>query len=191
MAAPDRIPEPPSPTSTPDTKPVLVPEEIDSSKWEMPPWTPIGIVLLVLLVAMGIISYVTRPKPKMTGTIEEVYATALSDNSVMVTIKLNVQNVGSKSLWIHNLNTKLVTAKGEFSDDAANAVDFPRYFSGYPDIRQHTITPIKVEDKIDPGTQERGSIIVAYPVPLQEFNARKSISVIVEPYDQNPVTITK
>lgn len=191
MAAPDRIPEPPSPTSKPDTKPVLVPEEIDSSKWEMPPWTPIGIVLLVILVAMGIISYVTRPKPKMTGTIEEVYATALSDNSVMVTIKLNVQNVGSKSLWIHNLNTKLVTAKGEFSDDAANAVDFPRYFSGYPDIRQHTITPIKVEDKIDPGSQQRGSIIVAYPVSLQEFNARKSISVIVEPYDQSPVTITK
>ncbi len=190
MAAPDRIPEPPS-TSTPDTNPVLIPEEIDSSKWQMPPWTPIGIVLLVILVAMGIISYVTRPKPKMAGNIEEVYATALSDNSVMVTIKLNIQNIGSKSLWIHNLNTKLVTDKGEFTDDAANAVDFPRYFSGYPDIRQHTITPIKVEDKIDPGSQERGSIIVAYPVPLQEFNARKSISVIVEPYDQSPVTITK
>ncbi len=190
MAAPDRNPEPHSFTSA-DNKPVFVPEEIDSTKWQMPPWTPIGIALLVILIAMGIIAYVTRPTPKIAGTIDDVYAAAMSDNSVLVTIKLNIQNVGGKSLWIHHISTKLVTDKGEFTDDAANASDFPRYISGYPDLRSHTITPIKAEDKIDPGMQERGSIIVAFPVSLQDFNARKSISVIVKPYDQNSVTITK
>lgn len=191
MAAPDRNPEPPSPTPTQDNMPILVPDEIDSTKWRMPPWTPIGIVLLVILVAMGIISYATRPKPRMTGTIDDVYAVALPENGVLVTMKVTLHNVGGKSVWIRNLKVNLVTDKGEFPDDAANAVDFPRYFSGFPDIRQHTITPIKAEDKIDPGLQERGSIIAAFPVTLEEFNARKLISVIVEPYDQKAITITK
>ncbi len=157
----------------------------------MPPWTPIGIVLLVIFVIVGIAAYVTRPKPKGTGTIEEVYATALPENNVLVTMKVNIRNSGRKAFWIHNLNVKLVTDKGEFSDDAASAVDFPRYFAGFPDLRQHTITPIKGEDKIDPGGQESGSVIASFPVPLNEFNARKSISIIVEPYDQLPITITK
>ncbi len=192
MAAPDRVPEPSSsPTSTQDNAPVLVPEEIDSSKWAMPPWTPIGIVLLVILVAMGIVSYVTRPQPKLTGDIEEVYAASLPDNNVLVTMKVNLHNVGNKAIWIRNLKVKLTTDKGEFPDDAANAVDFPRYFSGFADISQHSIMPIKVEDKIEPGSQERGSIIARFPVSLDEFNARKSISVIVEPYDLNSITVTK
>ncbi len=157
----------------------------------MPPWTPIGIVLLVIFIVVGIAAYVTRPKPKGTGTIEEVYATALPENNVLVTIKVNIRNAGGKALWIHNLKAKLVTDKGEFSDEAASAVDFPRYFDGFPDLRQHTITPIKVEDKIDPGAQESGSVIASFPVTLDEFNARKSISIIVEPYDQVPLTITK
>ncbi len=198
MATPDRNPEPaPTPeqrspaTSGQQSDFVLVPDEIDSTKWRMPPWTPIGIVLLVIFIGMGIAAYVTRPKPKATGTIEDVYAVALPENNVLVTMKVNLKNVGGKSLWIRNLKIKLVTDKGEFSDVAANAVDFPRYFSGFPDIRQHTIAPIKVEDKIDPGSQERGSIIAGFPVSIDEFNARKSISVIVEPYDQAPITITK
>lgn len=191
MATPDRNPEP---APTPDQQPnfVLVPDEIDSTKWRMPPWAPIGIVLLAIFIGVGIASYLMRPKPKATGSIEEVFAVALPENSVMVTMKVDIQNVGGKPLWIRNLKVKLQTANGEFKeDDAANAVDFPRYFAGYPELRGHTITPIKAEDKIDPGSRERGSIIVGFPVTLDDFNARKSIAVIVEPYDQPPITITK
>lgn len=192
MAAPDRTPEPSSsPTTTKDKAPILVPEEIDSSKWEMPPWTPIGIVLLVILVGMGIFSYLTRPKPKVIGTIDEVYAVALPENKILLTMKVDIQNVGSKSMWIRRMTVKTVTNKGEFLDDPANAVDFPRYFAGFPDLRSHSTTPIKVEDKIDPGLHERGSIIASFPLTLDEFSARKSISLIIEPYDQEPITITK
>lgn len=198
MATPDRNPDPDSTpvkrspaTSGEQSDFVLVPDEIDSTKWRMPPWTPIGIVLLVIFIGVGIAAYVTRPKPKATGTIEEVYAVALPENNVLVTMKMNISNVGKKPLWIRNLKVKLVTDKGEFTDEAANAVDFPRYFSGFPDLREHTIEPIKGEDKINPGSQERGSIIAGFPVSLDEFNARKSISVIIEPYDQPPITITK
>ena len=181
----------PAPAPEQDSKFVLVPDEIDSTKWRMPPWAPIGIVLLVIFIGVGIASYVMRPKPKATGNIEDVFAVAMTENSIMVTMKAEIQNVGGKPLWIRDLKVKLDTPKGEFSDDAANAVDYPRYFSAFPDLRGHTITPIKAEDKIDPGFRERGSVIVTFPVTIDDFNARKSISLIIGPYDQSPITITK
>jgi hypothetical protein len=190
MATPDRNPEP-APVPDHQSNFVLVPDEIDSTKVRMPPWAPIGIVLLAIFIVVGIASYLMRPKPKATGVIEEVFAVALPNNNVLVTIKVDLQNVGGKPLWIRDLKAKLTTATGELNDDAANAVDFPRYFSGFPDLRGHTITPLQAEDKINPGSRERGSIIVGFPVSLDDFNARKSISVIVEPYDQAPITITK
>lgn len=189
MATPDR-PEVSS-NPTPEKPASFVPEEIDSSKVKLPPWRPIAVVLVGIFIVMAIVSYVTRPKPKGLGTIDEVYAVALPDNSVLVTVKMNIKNVGKKPMWVRNLKVRLVTQKGEFTDDAASAVDFPRYFQAFPDLQQHTIRPITVEDKITPGAELRGSVMASFSVPLDEFNARKSISVIVEPYDQGPVTITK
>jgi hypothetical protein len=188
MATPDRVPEP---TPAPKEDTVLVPDEIDSAKWSMPPWGVVGVVLLVIFVIIGIVSYLMRPLPKATGTIDAVYAVALPENNVMVTMKININNVGGKTLYIRNIKLKLATPQGEFSDEAASAVDFPRYFQAFPDLREHTMTAIKVEDTIPPGNQLRGSVIGSFPVSLDQFNTRKSISVTIEPYDQAPFTVTK
>jgi hypothetical protein len=189
MATPGN-PEP-APASDQNSKFVLVPEEIDSTKLKMPPWVPIGIVLVVIFIGVGIASYIMRPKPKALGTIEDVYGVAMPGGGVMATIKVDLRNVGKKPLWIRDITAKLTTQKGEFSDEAANAVDFPRYLEAFPDLSQHTVSPMKGEDKINPGSHEEGSIIVTFPVSVDEFNARKSISAVIQPYDQAPVTITK
>lgn len=188
MAAPDKTP---TPTPKPDVEPVLIPEEIDSSKWSMPPWGVVGIVLLVIFVGIGIVSYIMRPKPKATGTIDEAYAVAMPDNNVMATVKLTVHNIGGRMLYIRNIKATINTDQGQFTDDAANAVDFPRYFQAYPDLREHTITPLKAEDRIRPGEQARGSVILSFPVTMDQFNSRKSLSVLIEPYDQPAFAISK
>jgi hypothetical protein len=189
MAAPDRKPEP-SAVPQPEAEPVFVQDEIDSTKWSMPPWGVVGIVLLVIFIGVGIVSYLMRPKPKATGSIDDVFAVAMSGNSVMCTMKVTLHNIGGKPLWIQDIKAALNTDQGQFTDTAANAVDFPRYFEAFPDLREHTITPMKVEDRIAPGEQERGSVMATFPVSIDQFNARKSISVTIKPYDQNPVTIT-
>lgn len=191
MATPDRVPDP-TPAKTPDDQSVLIPDEIDSSKWTMPPWGVVGAVLLVIFIAIGVVSYIMRPKPKATGSIDEVYAVALPDNNVMVTMKVNLNNVGGKTLYIRNIKVQLTTDQGQqLNDIAASAVDFPRYFQAFPDLREHTITPIKVEETVTPGHQLRGSVMASFPVTLDQFNSRKAVAVTIEPYDQPPVTITK
>lgn len=192
MATPNRTPEPPqAPVPKPNVEPVLVPDEIDSAKWNMPPWGVVGIVLLVIFIGLGVLSYVMRPIPKVTGTVDDLFGVAMADNNVMVTAKLTLHNSGSKTMYIRNIKVGLKTDQGDLSDIAANAADFPRYFQAYPSLREHSITPVKIEDKIAPGEQERGSVIATFPVTLDQFNSRKSFSVTIEPYDQAPVTLTK
>jgi hypothetical protein len=43
-----------------------------------------------------------------------------------------------------------------------------------------------------PGTQQKGTIIVSFPVAKDAFDKRKSISVTIQPYDQPlPIVLTK
>lgn len=190
MSTPERKPDPAA-VPTPEAEPVFVQDEIDSTKWSMPPWGVVGVVLLVIFIAIGIVSYIMRPKPRAVGAIDDVFAVAMSGNQVMSTMKVTLHNIGGKPLWIQDIKVTLKTDQGEFTDVAANAVDFPRYFQAFPDLREHTITPMKAEDRIQPGDQERASVMATFPVNIDQFNARKSITVTIQPYDQNPVVITK
>lgn len=190
MATPERTPGQ-APQQAPEPEHLLIPEEVDSSKWSVPPWGVMGVGLLIIFIVIGIVSYVMRPKPKATGSIDEVFAVAMAENQVMTTVKINIHNIGGKPLWIRSVTGKVVTDQGEFTDTFANAVDYPRYFAAYPDLREHTMTPVKAEDRIRPGEMERGSVIFSFPVSYDQFNNRKSLSVIIDPYDQPPVILTK
>lgn len=181
---PDREPEP-------DAGHVPMTEEFDTAKWTLPPLGIVGIVLAVIAVIIGIVAFVTRAKPAAAGTISDAYAVAMPDNSVLVAVTLTLRNTTDKPLWIRNLKARLTTDQGQFSDEAANAVDFDRYFQAFPDLRTHSTQPLKVETKIMPGAQASGTVIVSFPVTVDNFNNRKSLAVIVEPYDQAPITITK
>jgi hypothetical protein len=181
----------PNPEPAPDAGHVPMTEEFDKPQWTMPPLGVVGIALAAIAIIIAIVTFATAPKPGATGQITSAYAVAMPGDSVLATLTVTLQNTGDKPLWIKNLKARLKLDQGEYTDEAANAVDFDRYFQGYPDLRDHSIQPLKVETKIMPGAQERGSLIVSFPVSLDNFNRRKSLSVIIEPYDQRPITITK
>ncbi len=185
IVRPTPEPEPPDAGHMPMT------EEFDRAKWTLPPFGVVAITLLAIAVIIGVISYGLRPKPGGIGSIDDAFAVAVPGESVLATLKLSLQNSGGKPLWIKDLKAQVTTEKGEFEDVAANAVDFERYFSGFPDLRDHSIAPLKVETKIGPGEQARGSIIVSFPVTVDQFNHRKALVVTVEPYDQAPIVIKK
>ena len=46
-----------------------------------------------------------------------------------------------------------------------------------------------VETKIQPGAEQKGTVLVTFPVTRQQFDARKDFSVTIEPYDQNPIVL--
>jgi len=160
-----------------------------------------GVALAVIAAIMTVISFATRPRQQAKGSIDAVYATALPGNSLLATIKVSFNNISQKPIWIRDIKAQLMAEDGQqYSDEAANAVDFARYFQGYPDLRNHSLPALKVETKLAPGEQVQGSVIVGFPLTLDAFAHRKALSVTIYLYassmgpsggDQPPVVITQ
>jgi len=160
-----------------------------------------GAALAVLAVALAVVWLVSKPRPKGTGSIEEAFAVALPEDKVLTTVRVGFANIGAKPLWIREIKVQLTAADGQqYSDTAASAADFERYFSAYPELRGHSIEPLKLETKVAPGGQIRGSVVAAFPVTLDGFNNRKALAVTVVPYssfvapeggDAVPIVITQ
>ena len=83
----------------------------------------------------------------------------------------------------------IVTDKGESTDDAASAVDYGRYLQAFPDLQMYASDPLKVETKIPPGGEVKGSVLVAFPITKDQFYGRQELSVTILPYDQNPIIL--
>jgi len=49
--------------------------------------------------------------------------------------------------------------------------------------------PLRVETKIPPGAEAKGSVLVAFPITKDQFYARKDLSVSVIPYDQKTIVL--
>jgi hypothetical protein len=181
------IPSPqPGPVPVPSGEAVHIGEDLDDLEKESKVHTfvVVGVVLFIIAIGVAVISFATRPKPAASGTMDDAFAVALQGDNVLTTIRVTFHNIGGKPLWIRDLKAQLTTADGkQYSDVAASPDDFDRYFRYYPDLRDRTIQPLKVETKVDPGEQVRGSMIVSFPVTLDSFNSRKSLSVMIYPYD--------
>jgi hypothetical protein len=69
-------------------------------------------------------------------------------------------------------------------------VDLDRYFQAFPALKESAEPPLSPETKMLPGSEQRGTIIVSFKVTKEAFDQRKSLSVSVQPYDQQlPVVI--
>ncbi len=166
-------------------------EEYDKAKWTLPPPKILGIALAILAVVVAIVVLLQRPAPTSAGSIDDVQVVEPTGGGVLVAINVTVHNVGQKPLYVHLIHASVKTDKGEWSDDAASAVDYDRYYSAYPTLKQNAITAIKQEDKIPVGGEQKGRIIVSFPTTKDDFDHRKSLTVTIDAYDQRPLVITK
>jgi|SRR5690242_1061843 len=184
---------PRSKTSQPlDPAHVPMTEEFDKARWTLPPWQPVAVALGIVAVVVAVLSFVTRAKPPAAGGIDNITAVQVPPgDSVLVGISLNFTNNGQKPLWVHTIKATLKTEKGEWSDDAAAAVDYDRYFQAFPDLKQNAEVPLIPEMRVPPGAQQKGMVIVSFPVAKDQFEQRKSLSVTIQPYDQKAVVLTR
>jgi hypothetical protein len=166
-------------------------EEFDRAKWTLPPASMFFIALGIVAVVVAAIAFLARAKPVASGSINDVGVVQISDNSVLAVVQFTMYNTTDKPLWIKEMGAKIKTDQGEFSDTAASASDFERYFQGFPDLRLHAGTPMLVETKIAPGGRQSGTILVSFPINKDAFDKRQSLSVVVTPYDQRDVVLTK
>jgi hypothetical protein len=192
---PPAAPEGPSGTTTPPARTGTdfnIGEEFGTAKRNLPPPKVLAIALVLVLVIALILVFASS-RPNGSGSIDDVNAVEIPDqNSILVTINVSVHNSGNKPMWIHTMKASAKTDDThEFSDDAAAPVDFERYFQAFPALKERAITPLTVETKIPPGADAKGTIVVSFPVALDAFNKRKSLTVIIQPYDQRAVEIKK
>jgi hypothetical protein len=194
-------PRPAAPTGTvPTPRPPAAPqpydiptlgEEFDQAKRTLPPAQIVAIAIAGVAIVLAIVMYMARYKPVSAGSLGDVASVELADhNSVLVAINVSVRNIGHKPLWIHEMGAEVETDKGKFSDHAASAIDFDRYYQAYPTLKQKALPALMPEMKIAPGGEQKGTVIVSFPVNEDAFEHRKSLSVTVEPYDQRALVLT-
>jgi hypothetical protein len=172
---------------------INIADEFGTAKRNLP---PVKILLLatagVLLIA-GAASFLQRAKPQAAGSLDSVTAAEIpGQNAVLVALTFTLHNSGEKTLWVHGIQGKLVTSSGEQSNDAVSAIDFDRYYQAFPALKTNSQPALAPEDKLQPGQETKRTVMVSFPVTLESFNQRRSVSVIVQPYDQPlPVVLTK
>jgi hypothetical protein len=195
------MPEPtPPPAPTPPAQdapqaPIAfnIAEEFGTARRNLPPAKIVVVVLAAAAIIVGAIAFLQRAKPQGGGSMDEVVAVEVPDqNLVLVAVNVTIHNTGEKPFWIHAIKATLKTDSAEFSDDAASAVDFERYFQAFPALKEHALAALMPETKLQPNAEGRGTIVVSFPVTKDAFDRRKSLSVAIQPYDQPlPLVLTK
>jgi hypothetical protein len=192
----DASPLPPAAPNPLDLGPgpgVNIGEEFGTARRNLPPPKIIAIVLAVAAIIVGIFAFLERAKPQGGGSVDNIAVAEIPDqHAVLVAVNVTVHNSGQKPLWIHDIKAKVKTAGGEFTDEAAAAMDFDRYFQAFPVLKEHALAAIPPETKIPPGGQAQGTVMVSFPVTREGFDKRESLSVVIQPYDQPlPLVLTK
>jgi hypothetical protein len=180
-AAPPSPVAPESGASEPKT-PFDIGEEFGTARKNLPPLTIVLIGVAAVVLVASIFAFVQRPHSMATGSIDDVVSAEVpNQNSVMVAIHLSVHNAGEKPYWIHGIEAGLDTDAGNFTDQAAPAIDYDRYFQALPALKANSLPALKRETRIEPGADVKGMIIVSFPVTPDAFAKRKALRVPSSP----------
>ena len=196
ISNPDPVP-PPSPGTTtpaPQRGPTInIADEFGTAKRNLPPVKPLLVAMAGVLIIAGVVALTQRAKPQGVGMLDSVTAAQIpGQNASLVALTFTLRNSGTKSLWVRGIQGKLITSSGEVSGDAVSAVDFDRYYQAFPALKTDTRPALAPEDKLQPGQEIKRTVMVSFPVMLDAFNQRRSVSVVIQPYDQPvPVTLTR
>jgi len=194
----------PVPPATPSVPAVVTPvpqrgptinigDEFGTAKRNLPPVKVLLLTTAGILIVAGVASFFQRAKPQGSGSLDNVTAVAIpGQNAALVALTFTLRNSGEKGLWVHNIQGKLVTSSAELGSEAVSAVDFERYYQAFPALKANAQPALAPEDKLQPGQEIKRTVIMSFPVTLDDFNQRRSVSVVIQPYDQPvPIILTK
>jgi hypothetical protein len=185
---------PPNPAPEAQRGPTIhIAEEFGTAKRNLPPLNVLLLTTAVILIIVGIYSFLHRAKPQGGGSLDDVTAVSLpNQDAVLVALTFTLRNAGERALWVHDIQGKVVTSTGELSGEAVSAVDFNRYYQAFPALKADAQPALAPEDKLQPGQEIKRTVIVSFPLALADFKDRRSVSVVIQPYDQPvPITLTK
>ena len=194
----DTKPTPPPPSNPPTANAAVKPkaadapnrghipitEEMDSAKWTLPPIVPLLIAAVVVGILVAVVALSNRTKPSAALAITKVVSAAQEGNT-MVAIQIKLDNQVEGPLWIKQIQAEVETPDGKkYSDNAAPAVDAPRYVEAFPPLAEAKADWLKEELKIPTKTTFNGVGIFSFPVDKAAFDKRKQVTVRIQLYDR-------
>lgn len=192
-APPPQTPPPPATPAEPAGPTINIGEEFGTAKKNLPPVKIVLIAVGAVVVVVLIASFLKRAKPQASGTLDNVVAIEVPGQSTtMAALTFTLHNTSDKALYVRTIEGKLVAPSGENTADAVSAVDFDRYFQAFPGLKNGAQPPLAPETRMEVGQSVTRTIIVGFPISLDAFNQRKSVSVVIWPYNYTvPVVMTK
>ncbi len=194
----------PSPNSAPKlndapaapTGPTIhIGEEFGTAKRNLPPAKIVLIAIAAVLVVVVFASFIKRARPQASGSMDNVTAVEIpSQTSTMVALTFTLHNTSDKALYVQSIQASMKGANknDDATANAVSAIDFDRYFQAFPSLKNGTQPPLSPEARIEPGQSVSRTVIAVFDKSLDVFNQRKSVSVVIWPYNETvPILITK
>lgn len=180
----------PKAADQPDAGHIPITEEMDSARWTLPPVVPLLIAVVVVGILVAVVVLSNRTKPSAALAITKVVSAAQESNT-MVAIQIKLDNQVEGPLWIKAIQAEVETPDGKkYSDNAAPAVDAPRYVEAFPPLSEAKADWIKEDLKIPTKTSYNGTAVFSYPVDKATFDKRKQVTIRIQLYDRPTLVAT-
>jgi hypothetical protein len=191
MADPSVTPPPPPLTRESDTN-FDIAEEYGTARKSLPPAGIVAICVVVVVAIVAVYAFTHRTQAHSTGSMDDVVVVPVQgQDMVLVAINISIASHGEKTSRIKSIQVSADVGGNKISDDAIPVVDAQRYFTAFPDLKQHALDLLATETRINAGGNLVGTVVASFPVNKDAFASRKSLTVTVNLYDELPVVITK
>jgi hypothetical protein len=155
----------------------------------------VAAVVATILVSLAIAAYVIagQKPPVVTGEILAVTAHAMhtetsgfdangapmpqeSFDQVYVFTRVRLHNQSPGPVFLINMLTNATLADGIHSSYAASATDYDRIFLAYPGMPVPHDKALPLDVAIDPGATVEGTVVSAFKLTKEEWDARKDLT---------------
>jgi hypothetical protein len=192
MADPSVTPPPTPPADQEQPTGFDIAEEYGTARKALPPAGIVAVCIAIVVAVVAVYALTHRVKPHSSGTMDDVVVVPVQgQDMVLVAMNVSIESHEDKPSWIKSIQVAADVGGNKISDDAVPAVDAQRYFTAFPDLKQHALDLLALETRINPGSKVLGTVVASFPVTADAFAARKSLTVTITPYDELPVVITK
>ena len=151
-----------------------------------------AITAAVVSVAIAIYFIAGQTKPAVTGDIEQVWAHPMQSetpaydangapmpqetvNQVLVFALVKLTNQSKQPLFLHQIMTNATLDDGIHSSYAASATQFNELFIVHPELAALHGKPLSPDTTIDVGQSAEGTIVSAFRMTKQQWDAHKGL----------------
>src|SRR5581483_9224407 len=111
-------------------------EEFGTARKNLPPAKIVLIGVAGIAIIGIIVALIQKPRQTATGTLSDIVSVTIPDqNMVMVAMNVSIQNHDKQPYVVQGIKADLDANNAHYSDDAASAVDFDRYFQAFPALK--------------------------------------------------------